>query len=256
MYYTYPMKLTNPQSQTVNSANNKANGSSVDLPAEVRALDSISYPDEILDETPPKKQINSEPREITVNNSNNTDVPSRSTSTNHPSASISADVHNVPKNTRVIAVDRSTKPTRLGSSHQIIPNGNVQELAKNFDEKRSVVEDKTDEKMKEYSQALDGVIESISLAIKIEQDIGELRELEKTLKEPKNDFETTLKSKEAEAEYLTKRLVTLCEDLVSKILETTICYLIKKTFLSEATNPNQSKSSKIRNRKGIFLFVN
>lgn len=216
MYYAYPSLLTNPQTGVSNASSNKVNGSNTDLGV-LGKLEAISYPD--LDDNPPNlsKPTSVEGKNTNVNNFGS-DVPNRvSSSNNNSNANFSKNiniVNDVPKSGGIVPVDRSTKPTRLNSG-QKLPNGVANEtvvvtsdltIHNNLGES-TVASEKTEVKVKEYSQALDEVIESVKDVVNYEKEILDLKE-KVNVQTYDKELENMLREKELETENL-KKLVEI-----------------------------------------------
>ncbi|ODN00955.1 Ubiquitin carboxyl-terminal hydrolase 8 [Orchesella cincta] len=199
MYYTYPNLLTNPQTNV--NATTKQNGSTdVDL----RKLESISYPDlEDTTVTPKSYKPLDGPETNNISLSNFEHDRISSAPSSYPN------INDVPK-IGGVHVDRSTKPSRLSS--QKVPNGPAT-VASTIAISTNESTDKTDIKVKEYSEALDAVIESTNETIKREKEAKALRELAAAKEELDTEMENKLKAKEVEAESLRTLLDTRNEQL-------------------------------------------
>lgn len=212
MYFTYPSLLTNPHPGVSNASSNKVNGSNTDLGV-LGKLEAISYPD-LDDNSPDLSKPASVDGKNTIVNNFGFDVPNRvSSSNNNSNANFSKNlniVNDVPKSGGIVPVDRSTKPTRLNSG-QKIPNGVPNEtmaVTSDLNIHNNLVEstvgsEKTEGKVKEYSKALDEVIESVKDVVISEKEILELKE-KVNVQAYDKELENRLREKELETEKLKK----------------------------------------------------
>ncbi|CAL8109144.1 unnamed protein product [Orchesella dallaii] len=199
MYYTYPNLLTNPQTNV--NATNKQNGSNGDV--DLRKLELISYPDLEDANVAPKSYKPVDGPEINSISLNNAEHDK-----NLFANSSYPNINDVPT-VGGVHVDRSTKPSR--ANLQKVPNGSASVAPSATSISTIETPDKTDTKIKEYSAALDAVIESTNETIKSEKEAKALRELAD--KELDAELQNKLKAKEVETDSLRMQLDARNEQL-------------------------------------------